>query len=257
MPPKATTKKAPPAAAAAAPAAAAKPPPPAPVSSFYTAYPYNFTDKYIDKKNGKHWIDVVLQMEGCNELPRVRVVNSTTLSITAHLNKLAFVNLAEGVGMPENSARAAAYTSIAQKFAKSKQYNNDDDGDTFTGEPQIIKIPDNIKVKTDTPNIEHHPFSNGCKQRKGRTEHKQYSSVLIVQLEVDMPWVDHTKKIKKGECINLLGLSQSSEESLPQRGKRGGGGGYGGGGFGGGGYGGGGGKRDKLNPVEEEYEKEE
>ena len=59
-------------------------------------------------------------------------------------------------------------------------------------------------------------------------KHKQFSSLLIVQLEVDVPWVDHKKKTKKGESINLLGLSQSSEESLsPRRDttKRGGGGG--------------------------------
>ena len=48
-------------------------------------------------------------------------------------------------------------------------------------------------------------------------KHKQFSFILIVQLEVDTPWVDHKKKTKKGPSINLLGLSQSSEESLPPR----------------------------------------
>jgi hypothetical protein len=193
-------------------------------------------------------IDLVIHVDGI-KAPIVRVRNSTTLSVTTQHNKLAFVNLGESLGLPETSARNAAFASIAQKLDKSKQYNNEDDGDTFTGEPQIITIPNNIKIKTNTPTIEHRPFPNGITQDSGMKKHKQFSSLLIVQLEVDMPWVDHKKKTKKGESINLLGLSQSSEESLsPRR--------QGGGGYERKGYGGGGGKRMKLDCIEEDYEED-
>jgi uncharacterized membrane protein YgcG len=199
-------------------------------------------------------IDLVIHVDG-SKVPSVRVRNSATLSVTTQHNKLAFVNLGESLGLPETR-------SIAQKLDKIKQYNNEDDGDTFAGEPQIITIPDNIKIKTNTPTIEQCPFPNGIVQELGMKKHKQFSSLLIVQLEVDVPWVDHKKKTKKGESINLLGLSQSSEESLsPRRDttKRGGGGGGrgGGGGYERKGYGGGGGKRMKLDCVEEDYEEEE
>jgi uncharacterized membrane protein YgcG len=261
MPPKLASKASVPKPAATSATAAAKPPPPAPACSLFTAYTYNFTEIYPVPEQQKYMIDLVVQLDGI-KAPIVRVRNSTKLSVTTIHNKLAFVNLGDSLGLPETSARAAAFASIAQKLDKSKQYTNEDDGDTFTEEPQIITIPDNIKIKTNTPTIEHFPFPNGIGQDLGMKKHKQFSSLLIVQLEVDMPWVDHKKKTEKGESINLHGLSQSSEESLPPRRhttKRGGGGGGdgGGGGYERKGYGGGGGKRMKLDCVEEDYEQDE
>ena len=88
----------------------------------------------------------------------------------------------------------------------------------------------------------------------------QFSSVLIVRLEVDRPWKEVGGGIKTGGAINLLGFSQSiTEDSPPKRGlgeserESGGGGGSRGGGRSRGRKH----KCSKLNPVEEDYDYDE
>ena len=110
------------------------------------------------------------------------------------------------------------------------------------------------------PEVTVHPYENGMQRRStnGRHIYKQFSSVLIVRMEVDKMWKEVGGRIKTGSAINLLGFSQSSAEDSPPRKRSWGGGGNGGGGRGGGGRGGGGGsKRSKLNSVEEDEEEEE
>jgi hypothetical protein len=100
------------------------------------------------------------------------------------------------------------------------------------------------------PEVTVHPYENGMQRRgtNGRHIYKQFSSVLIVRLEVDKPWKEVGGRIKTGGAINLLGFgSQSSAEDSPQK-KRS---------WGGGGGRRGGSKRSKLNSVEEDEEEEE
>ena len=150
MPPKVASKASVPKPAATSATAAAKPPPPAPACSLFAAYTYNFTETYPDPEHQKYMIDLVVQLDG-SKAPIVRVMNSTKLSVTTIHNKMAFVNLGDSLGLPETSARAAAFASVAQKLEKSKQYTNQDDGDTFTGEPQIITIPEISRSRQTLP----------------------------------------------------------------------------------------------------------
>jgi hypothetical protein len=213
-------------------------------------YPYAFTDEYSKKKT--HRIDLVVYLPGHvkpGETPTVRIIDSTTVHIYSQFNKnILGENLPIVLGLSEESARYQAYCSIGQGLASSKQYENDADRELLTGEPH--RIPLLVKVKLMDPEVTVHPYENGMQRRStnGRHIYKQFSSVLIVRLEVDKPWKEVGGRIKTGGAINLLGFgSQSSAEDSPQK-KRS---------WGGGGGRRGGSKRSKLNSVEEDEEEEE
>ena len=250
MPPKKTpvsntpaTKK------AAPPSAAAMKSLPAPTHYIGANHTFGWTKQYTEAK--EHRIDLVVYLHGYvteQESPSIRIENATTLHIYPQYNKrILSSSLPSLLGWDENSARSQAFASIGQDLASSQQFKSDANRRIITGAPQIIQLPGGISIKETEPEVTIHPYENGNKIR----QHKQYNSILIARLKIDKPWKEVDAGIKTGVVINLLGLSQSSEESPPLRGKRGGGGG---------GYGGGGkveGKRSKLNSVVEDNEEED
>lgn len=252
MPPKkttTTTATAPSAAKKSAPlSAAAMKSLPAPTHHIGANYTFAWTKAYTEAK--EHRIDLVVFLNGSvheHESPSIRIENSITLHIYPQYNKtLLSSNIPSLLGWDENSACSEAFASIGQDLANSQQFKSDANRRIITGAPQIIQLPeDGTSVKETEPEVTIHPYENGNKIR----QYKQYNSILIARLKIDKPWKEVNAGIKAGAVINLLGFSQSSEES-PPRGhpKRGGGGG-------GGGYGGGKGegrKRSKLNSVEED-----
>ena len=102
----------------------------------------------------------------------------------------------------EDSARYQAYSGIGKGLASSKQYKNDADREHLTGSPQII--PQLVCVKLNNPDVTVHPYENGMQHlnTKGDKVYKQFSSALIVRLEVDRPWKEVSGGIKTGGAIN-------------------------------------------------------
>ena len=222
---------------------------PVPTHNIGANHPYALTKQYTEAK--EYRIDLVVYLSSSaleQESPSIRIENKTTLRIYPQYNKkLLGSNIPSLLGWDENSARSQAFASIGQDLASSQRFKSDANRRIITGEPQIIQLPDGISIKETEPEVTIHPYENGNKV-KG---HRQFNSILIARLMIDKPWKEVDAGIKTGAVINLLGLSQSSEES-PQK-KRSG--------RGDGGGGGGGermsSKRSKLNSVEEDDEDED
>ena len=253
MPPKVAAAKAKKAEKPAPPSLKQPPPLPPPKFSLGANHAFAMTDEYCDQKT--YFMDLVVYMTGNlskEELPTVRIANANLVQIFSQFNKnILSSDLPRVLGLREDSARYQAYASIGQDLASSDKYKSEAERDFLTGAPQNITLP--VRVKVNRPETTVHPYycKNKCEDTKGG-KHKQFNSVLIVQLEVDKPWVEVRGGIKSGGTISLLGSSQSSEESPPPRTKRGGGGD-------GGGKGGwkGEGKKIKLNSVEVDDEDED
>ena len=238
---------------------ATKPPPLAPTHFMGVCYSYGFSAEYSEGK--EHCIDLVVYMTGNvlgQETPTVRIANKTTLHIRSPFNKnMLGSNIPEVLNWPDYSARSQAYASMGQDIASTQKYKDEVSQDYLTGEPQIIQIPYGVNVIVSNPDVTILPYPNRMKVGK----HKQFNSLLIARLKIDKPWNEITARVRSGPIINLLGLSQSSEESPPTRTRKGdgwSGGGVKHGGSGGGGGGGGGVKRKQdLKSMKEEKEEED
>jgi len=175
-------------------------------------------------------MDLVVYIPGYvkpEETPTVRITNPTTVHIYSQFNKsILGDSLPKVLGLSEDSARYQAYTSIGQDLANSNRYKNEADRNLLTGAPQTIPLL--VSVKLNNPEVTVHPYENGmmCRNTRGNKVYKQFSSVLIVRLEVDKTWTEVSRGIKTGGTINLLGLSsQSSVDNSPPKKRSGGGGG--------------------------------
>jgi len=196
---------------------------PVPTHNIGANFTFAWTKEYTENKEFR--IDLVVYLTGFvqeQESPSIRIENKTTLHIYPQYSKKVLgSNIPSLLGWDENSARSQAFASIGQDLASSQRFKGDANRKIVTGAPQIIQLPDGIGIKETEPEVTIHPYENGNKINK----HKQFNSILIARLMIDKPWKEVDAGIKTGAVINLVGLSQSSEESPPRRIKRGGGGG--------------------------------